>query len=806
MKKTRGGSRYIQSIGSTVKPKLRELSSNIRRLERISNRFRDDNFDTQTTRRMRLARESRSTSQEDLHGETTPSTSVHSMVSSTGMSIYRTNLSSVGLLANEGASESMTDLKSQVAFRKACKIEILGVENRSQDIAKSCQLVDAEFETLCTLEIFAGTYGKNPLIATRNIWEELFRMSRVGTFRTLVDNGGGSSARVVLESPFLIPAEQLFIERDSHTINCVSGLHRNGTYRCELADHYLVKIWFEPHNSKSKWPPLDPQSSLDPEGKIMQWLSCGVFAEKDIRLSCRGIISPGLLSQEPFNLEFNLAGRRQHTQYSLNLDVQWSCLTLPGTRLGSPKECLELPEFQNLDAMNEERLTESGSPLVLRPHYPEKPEIEDMEIEHSESALGPLHAISQEPWSQKCYKFNRGPSTRLIIPNTGQKLYHPVTKHVLKAGEELFARDYYLEDLWRSAKHVDVVKELPNIGDDARDYIMKWDYYATSLKLSCNLHLSRAVVDFIRIHRVWLAERKIRIRECSLHVTVLRLRGSIHIECFTKCITILQECNKFRLATEDSSWAKVIDQTSGHEHAEIEDAADSYGSGKEASNEGRVEDASADEDIVPDSEAFEKPLDEDVLNNIHQYASDSTRDSSEESSYEDSREYPQILTIDDFIEIENPRDNRKSSQILRACWKGITERWPRLRLHGMDSFGVASMLAAIVIFQGFPDSNIDRLIALNIHYCPNEDIQDLTNMYHNATDVVPKMEGVFMTRLKLHKIMWEAGQEKCEEWLTDVYRLPDGSRRNVQDAIDFAMKPGEWDELWNYITFQIASK
>jgi hypothetical protein len=179
---------------------------------------------------------------------------------------------------------------------------------------------------------------------------------------------------------------------------------------------------------------------------------------------------------------------------------------------------------------------------------------------------------------------------------------------------------------------------------------------------------------------------------------------------------------------------------------------------------------------------------------------DATNESAdEEVTYEDASEDPESLRMDDFFDTEDSGVVLQQPFYFRSCWQSITQRWPRLRLHSPEIFGIATVLGAIAIFQGFPNDNIDRLIALYIHYCPNENIQDLVDMYYNASNVVPEVPGVCMTELKLHRIMWEASREACEDWLTDVYRLEHGTRRTVQEAIETATNADAWEELWERI-------
>jgi VEFS-Box of polycomb protein len=683
-------------------------------------------------------------------------------------------------------------------------------------------LIGWQVETRCTLEIYIAKYeeahGRMNLIPGEDLWRD----QQMGAIRTKYGNNGNSTTHVLLPRPFIIPADELLVKKRSKASHSAPG--QNSKFG--LADQYVVKIWLEAPSSRSQWPPMDLQSSLDSNGRMAKWLRDGTFSSTDIRLVCKGVLFPGDGAHSSFDMVLKLGGLRINSHYALRLDIQ--CSVPPQVRMRRG-----IPNVQGIEAPVEAGvLTETESPdLIVRTRRLSSSEIGDIDTEDNEPAKEPAKKSPKAPL--------------LTIPRTKRRLCDAIVKNVLAPGEKLGAIDDNLETTWRTAKHVLTIEDRPDISSDTKDYIQKWNLFVAPLKLSSSYYVPRALITFVEENKDWFAERKARITEFSLHATSLRLRGIVDVECFAKCIHMLRDCIETHRKLELTNREVDINGADGATNAEDftdTNLVDGAGTTAEAMEAGTANEKSASEDAWNEDTTIVDSLLEEVVeaepglednmekttvdeDEANQNASDQNevlgdamnedaagdiqrltpeRDASEDFLdddliYEDATEELKILGIDDYFDAENGEGNLQQPFYLDSYWQSLTQRWPRLKLHPREHFGIATVIAAIAIFQGFPDDNIDRLIALHIDYCPNENIQDLVYLYHNAGDIVPTAQGVFMTEFRLHKVMWEATRETCEIWLTDVYRLEDGSRRTVREAIETATNADAWDKMWKCI-------
>ena len=783
-------------MGSVISNHLRQVSSNLLRVPPQSYTLKHGFLDPPMVKRRRLDGKSRSPKEDNSRDEAIGAISCEPTVSFTNALSHEYNQSAEVLQGADISAKSTVRPHNSGRFQREIRMELLEIVDKLGERDELHSLIDTDFETRCTLEVFIAKYEQEPGGMKLKCGEDVWRSQQMGLIRNINDDFGHITSYIILPKPFVVPAEDLLVKKQSKRMKYADDQE----YRLGLADQYVVKVWLEAPMSESRWPPFELQSALDPNGRMMIWLREGTFPSTDLRLTCKGVLFPEEGVSSSFDMVLKLGGVQIQTKYTLKLDIKYS---LPPQALA----WLDTPNLQVLDSPGENgQISAAHSPdLATRIRCPRNWKV-DVRMQDNESAENP----SQEP--QKLQRMN--------VPKTKRRLCDAINKHILTPEEELHGIDDNLETDWRTNKHVEMVNSRPDISSNAKDYIIKWDSYVTPLRLSSNLYLPQVLLRFVEDNRIWFAEQSCRVREFSLHATALRLRGSIDIECFAKCVTLLQEHSRLYAAPEEI-----------HQETPVKDAIE-QATGKEAAKEGPLNEvavgeedvhkeamdggAMAEEETNPEvrnGEAAEQNIsnqDEVLEDAVNKYTArdiqtltpkrDANRESAgEEAVYEDTSEEVEALEIDYFFDTEDREGILQRSFYFHSYWRSITQRWPRLRLHGTYSFGVATLLAAIAISQGFPDDNIDRLIALCIHYCPNENIQDLIDMYYNAVEVGPEVEGVCMTELKLHRIMWEAGRQTCEEWLTDVYRLESGTRRTVQESVETATNADAWGELWERI-------
>lgn len=531
MKETHTHPSNSGAMGSVISNHLCQVSSNLQRVPSRPDPPRDGYLDTTALKRRRLEVNSRSSQEDDYWDDAIPAALCEPSISLTTAFGQGSNQSAQILPETDRLSNRLTEPHHASCFRKEIMMGLLEIVDKLDEIDELHSLIEAEFETRCTLEIFIAKYEQAPGGMKLSCGEDVWRSQQMGLIRTISEDFGHSTSRVILPRPFVVPAEDLFVKKRSKAMKSTP----DKDHRLGLSDQYIVKVWLEAPNSESRWPPLELDSVLDPNGRMMIGLRKGTSSTTDLRLMCKGTLFPEGGTCGSFDIVLKLGGVQVQTSYTLKLDIKYSMLPQVRTR---PKT----PHFQGVESLGGGRhVSETHSQdLTTGARCPPNSRADDVDMEDNKPAETP---------SQKPPK-----SPPLAVPRTKRRLFDAVIKNILHAEEELDSIDDTLEVCWRTTKHVEMIKDNPDIGINAKDYIIKWDLYVTPLRLSCNFYVPQVLLRFVEDNKAWFAEYPSRIREFSLHATSLRLRGSIDIECFAKCINLLPDCIEPATELEDKPW------------------------------------------------------------------------------------------------------------------------------------------------------------------------------------------------------------------------------------------------------------
>ncbi|ROW12911.1 hypothetical protein VPNG_04740 [Cytospora leucostoma] len=112
---------------------------------------------------------------------------------------------------------------------------------------------------------------------------------------------------------------------------------------------------------------------------------------------------------------------------------------------------------------------------------------------------------------------------KILVPDTEQPLFHPLSKAKLEPGTEV--RQPAVDDTWLIQKHRDIVQDFIDVDAAEKDYIKEWDAFIQKRHISSDAYISRAVLDFVTEKLHWLLESKSRTTEFGKHLTVLIARG-----------------------------------------------------------------------------------------------------------------------------------------------------------------------------------------------------------------------------------------------------------------------------------------
>jgi hypothetical protein len=136
------------------------------------------------------------------------------------------------------------------------------------------------------------------------------------------------------------------------------------------------------------------------------------------------------------------------------------------------------------------------------------------------------------------------PRKKYYVPKTNKPLYDTVTKQVLEPGAEIPNSDEEKDEGWLHQKHRDIIMDFTDVTDDEKDYIIRWNPFIMGEVLTCETHLSDAVLRFVEANKFWFGERTSRKGVFGKSMESFIMRGVVSEKCFVKCIQILREAEK----------------------------------------------------------------------------------------------------------------------------------------------------------------------------------------------------------------------------------------------------------------------
>lgn len=150
------------------------------------------------------------------------------------------------------------------------------------------------------------------------------------------------------------------------------------------------------------------------------------------------------------------------------------------------------------------------------------------------------HKTSTETRNKSHHKVHSTQNAMINVPEISYRLFDSVTRQPLLPRSRVRDGEDDVDETWRISKQIDSLVASHNISETTRDYMKKWNTFMMRLKLSSNIYLAEALAQFVTDQKDWFAGRKDRIREFTLHANVLRLRGTIAIDCILDCLSIIR--------------------------------------------------------------------------------------------------------------------------------------------------------------------------------------------------------------------------------------------------------------------------
>ena len=98
-----------------------------------------------------------------------------------------------------------------------------------------------------------------------------------------------------------------------------------------------------------------------------------------------------------------------------------------------------------------------------------------------------------------------------------------------------------MDESWVLSKHTDIINDFTDVTEDEKEYIIHWDAFMLSEKITANKYVEDAMLRFVRQNRQWLSERPSRPLELAKHATILVLREALTVDGFKECSRLLRE-------------------------------------------------------------------------------------------------------------------------------------------------------------------------------------------------------------------------------------------------------------------------
>lgn len=113
----------------------------------------------------------------------------------------------------------------------------------------------------------------------------------------------------------------------------------------------------------------------------------------------------------------------------------------------------------------------------------------------------------------------------MVVPETKQSLYHPVSKAVLEPGTEAPKPS---EDIsWLIQKHQEAINDFGDVDPQEKEFVIEWDAFIIHKRISSDAFLPRAWLSFVKEKASWLVASPLRMIEFGKHLSYLMARDAL---------------------------------------------------------------------------------------------------------------------------------------------------------------------------------------------------------------------------------------------------------------------------------------
>lgn len=135
---------------------------------------------------------------------------------------------------------------------------------------------------------------------------------------------------------------------------------------------------------------------------------------------------------------------------------------------------------------------------------------------------------------------------KLVVPNTKQPLYDPLSRVLLQPGSSI--RPLTRNDKWLLQRYCQIIDSYLDVSADEKEYLKCWQCFIAGKSVS-DAYLPRILKAFVMEHGPWLVAVSRRIVEFGKHLSVLVARRVFHDFHLNEILTLIDEA---RTQHEDS--------------------------------------------------------------------------------------------------------------------------------------------------------------------------------------------------------------------------------------------------------------
>lgn len=130
---------------------------------------------------------------------------------------------------------------------------------------------------------------------------------------------------------------------------------------------------------------------------------------------------------------------------------------------------------------------------------------------------------SPKPLTRRLGKTSR--SNKILVPETRQPLFDPISKAQLKPGQDV--PKPVPDDTWLIQKHRESIADFSDVTPAEKEFIWEWDEFILKQNITSGAYFPRAWLGFVQLKAAWLVAAEHRMLEFGKHVTVLLARDAL---------------------------------------------------------------------------------------------------------------------------------------------------------------------------------------------------------------------------------------------------------------------------------------